>query len=156
MMKRLWAIPAGLFVFGLALALSGCPVVAEDRITDGQGPGNLFGSPTMYAVLTVTGIPSDRNGDVIVMQLEDRRWVLPDPGMTAAEANAARQTWTGSGTVTNGRLTVIIPVPLVSGVNVNGVEIFTGTTARGNLIGWTGLSSIGPGINPYLSWSMFD
>jgi len=126
MRKNLLRLPLGLAVLGLALALSGCPITASSRETDGQGPGELFGNPTGPVIITVTGVPASVGDNVLVALV---------PGGGSAE-----------GTVQHGgQLTVTIqnvPFPGEYRVSIDGYT--------------TGVLPITVGENPVIPWSSFN
>ena len=133
MRRNFLRLPLGLAVVGLALALSGCPVTAESRETDGQGPGGLFGNPTGPVIITITGVPAAVGANV---------WVGLIPSGSVGSVG-----FSASGTVQHGgQLTVTIPnVPFPGEYRV--------TT---NIGGVTGVLPITVGENPVIPWSSFN
>ena len=58
---------------GMALALSGCPVRADNRSYDMGGPGDVFGGtgqqPAGTVTITFTGVPAEHNGRNVMVKL---------------------------------------------------------------------------------------
>ena len=84
---------ASVAVLGMALTLSGCPIVADNRNTYMGGPGDIFGGtgqqPTSQVTVTISGIPAENNGRDATVTLSDSNTTLPE-----------------SATVTGGSITV--------------------------------------------------
>ena len=66
---------ASVAVLGMALTLSGCPIVADNRNTYMGGPGDIFGGtgqqPTSQVTVTISGIPAENNGRDATVTLSD-------------------------------------------------------------------------------------
>jgi len=118
MKKGLWKIPVGLAILGLTMALSGCPIVADDRNVDGGGPGDLFGNVTGSVAITITGLPTSHNG----RDLYDGRNVTVQVFYDGQPYSTRRQ---AIGTVRNGSVSVTIQnVAFPPGGNGYRVELF--------------------------------
>jgi len=151
---------------GMALALSGCPISADNRNTDMGGPGDVFGGtgqqPTSQVMVTVTGIPPAYNGrDVRVRLFSYPSIDCEDSGCEAACACTTDSPWgttlcicsdhLASATVAGGNFTVVwqnVVFPRDYRINV----WLAGDTATASGTTHSFGREIFAGDNPVISW----